>query len=326
MKSNSILILLAAAVALVLLAYTYSQKQAEPEGLETKLIPELADNLNKVTKLEVLHKSSETLFTLFKDDAVWRVQERAGYEADIGQLREALLKLANATITEEKTSNVAHYDKLGVEDVSMEQAQGMMLKLTLGDQRATPIIFGNTTIGAGQNQYVRRMGERTSWLIDQQIDWNKTPAYWLRKDLISLPIKQVSKVEILSSGEDAVEIVNEDPEQSVILLKDAPAEDGQVDQSKVYEVADALAKFELLDVVPEELVKDALENAVRLKYASFNGQIIDLRLVQNDQRYFAQIDVIFDAELFDSALLEKMDIAISEEEMRGNRRFPSEAS
>ena len=128
MKSNSVLILLSA-VVLASLAFYYSQRQAAPEDLATKLVPELVGGLNEVTKVEVLRSGSETLFTLVRDGSVWRVRERGDYEADVGVLREVLLQLANATITEEKTSNVAHYEKLGVEDVSGEQAQGLMLKL-----------------------------------------------------------------------------------------------------------------------------------------------------------------------------------------------------
>ena len=132
----------------------------------------------------------------------WQLEEKS-YPADADTLRKLMLDLARAKRVEAKTSNPDLYSKLGVEDVSADDAQGVMLELGGGGDPLALIIGSNYSQGTGT--YVRVPSEAQSWLINANVAVDKKTSSWLKKDLLDLQPSRVSGVEVVA-GEDKVEI------------------------------------------------------------------------------------------------------------------------
>ena len=72
-------------------------------------------------------------------------------------MREFLLKLSDATVLEQKTSNPKLYADLGVEDVKGKDAKGILVTLE-GLKQPVKLIVGNFNGGGGGGTFVRRDG------------------------------------------------------------------------------------------------------------------------------------------------------------------------
>ena len=55
--------------------------------------------------------------------------EKGGYPADLGKLREYLLKVANAKLVEKKTAKTERYPDLGLSDISDPKAKGTAIDI-----------------------------------------------------------------------------------------------------------------------------------------------------------------------------------------------------
>lgn len=93
------------AVVVIALAVQHSRKPVSDFSEQAApLVAGLADHLNDVSRLLVTTANKNTVVTLVKKDGVWTVAEKGGYPADLGKLREYLLKLAESKLVEKKTA------------------------------------------------------------------------------------------------------------------------------------------------------------------------------------------------------------------------------
>ena len=194
MKQKQILGLGAAAVVLMGLAVylSESRKPAAEAPLAGPLAPGLEAGLNEVKQVVVQAAGGETI-TLQRGEAGWGVEEKQGYAADVGKLRELLLNLAQAQRIEPKTAVEASYPVLGVQDVQAEGASNVLLRVAgagpelaviLGRQvtthppakrrRPEPNVDGHVERFAFEhlNQFALRMG-----MLDVQPPQNTAPRF-----------------------------------------------------------------------------------------------------------------------------------------------------
>jgi hypothetical protein len=87
----------------------------------------LKASVNDVTELHI-SKGDGTRVTLKKLPDAWQVAERE-YTADSGKVRKLLLDLAALQVVEEKTSDPASYERIGVEDVKGAKAAGTLIEV-----------------------------------------------------------------------------------------------------------------------------------------------------------------------------------------------------
>jgi hypothetical protein len=189
-RQRFIALMVAALLAISGALYLSTQRNLPRDPHGSALLPLLASELNTVTSVTV-RKGAATPVTVRKQGEQWMVAERADYPADVPKLRKLLLALSDAKVREEKTSNPASYAIIGVEDLSQAGAAGTQIELTAQNGKHA-VIVGKS---AGEGNYVRRAGEKTSYIAEPGISVEAEPRYWIDTRLLDIPSDKIQSVE-----------------------------------------------------------------------------------------------------------------------------------
>ena len=183
-------LLVAALLAISGALYLSTQRNLprDPHGMA--LLPSLAGELNSVSALTV-RKGAAAPVTVHKQSEQWTVAERADYPADVPKLKKLLLALSDTKIREEKTSNPDSYAVIGVEDPSQPGAGGTQIELTAQNGK-NAVIVGKA---AGEGTFIRRAGEKTSYIVEPAISVEAEPRYWIDTRLLDIPTDKIQSVE-----------------------------------------------------------------------------------------------------------------------------------
>jgi hypothetical protein len=189
-RQRFIALMVAALLAISGALYLSTQRNLprDPHGMA--LLPTLSSELNSVSALTV-RKGAAAPVTVHKQGEQWTVAERADYPADVPKLKKLLLALSDAKIREEKTSNPDSYAIIGVEDPSQPGATGTQIELTAQNGKHA-LIVGKS---AGEGTFVRRAGEKTSYIVEPGISVEAEPRYWIDTRLLDIPTDKIQSVE-----------------------------------------------------------------------------------------------------------------------------------
>lgn len=189
-RQRFIALLVAALLAISVALYLSTQRNLprDPHGMA--LLPTLAGELNSVSALTV-RKGAAAPVTVHKQGEQWTVAERADYAADVPKLKKLLLALSDAKIREEKTSNPESYAIIGVEDPSQPGATGTQIEVTAQNGKLA-VIAGKAV---GEGTFVRRAGEKTSYIVEPAISVEAEPRYWIDTRLLDIQIDKIQSVE-----------------------------------------------------------------------------------------------------------------------------------
>jgi len=189
-RQRLIALMVAALLAISGALYLSTQRNLprDPHGMA--LLPALASELNSVSALTV-RKGAAAPVTVHKQGEQWTVAERADYPADVPKLKKLLLALTDAKIREEKTSNPDSYAVIGVEDPSQPGAGGTQIELTAQNGKHA-VIVGKS---AGEGTFIRRAGEKTSYIVEPAISVEAEPRYWIDTRLLDIPADKIQSVE-----------------------------------------------------------------------------------------------------------------------------------
>ena len=262
------------------------------------LVPELRDHVNDVAKVVVTGADSKVVATLERGANGWTLAEKGGYPADTGKLRAFLLKLADARRVEQKTSNKDKYALLGVEDVAAKDAKGLQVEL---DGLAKPLVLvvGNADPRGGT--YVRVAGQPESWLVSASLTVDKSGADWLRKDLADIAAARIAAVAITHADGSKVVIAKNAESDANYVLADVPKGREAGSEFAINGLAAALAGLRFDDVVA---AKDAPppEQALKARYATFDGIVVDVTAWEKDGKSYAQFATSLDAAQADKGI------------------------
>ncbi len=161
MNQKTLIGLAVAALVAIVIAFAVNrsnQPRSENggEAPDAYVVPALKDHVNDVDKVVLIGAESKPIATLTRTASGWSIAEKNGFAADTGKLREFLLKLADAKVLEQKTSNKDKYATLGVEDVDGKDAKSVEIELG-GLAKPVKLIIGNANQHGGT--FVRREGE-----------------------------------------------------------------------------------------------------------------------------------------------------------------------
>lgn len=219
MSRRTLILLLAALLVLAFLALL-SGPGSRSGSDERLLYPDLKAQLNDVSQIIVRGPGNQLIATLERREEHWMLAER-DYPADVGQIRETLLALAEARIVEEKTSTPALYDRLSVEDIALPAARSVQLEIS-GTRTPVKLIIGQTQAG-GDMSYVRRTGEAQSWLVTGSLRPGKTTGEWLDRQLVDIPVTRIQSLTITHPGADILRLEKTGREVPDFAVADIPA-------------------------------------------------------------------------------------------------------
>ena len=302
MKSKTLLLLLAALAIGVVVYYFNSSTGPSSVDADSSLIPGLANNLNRITKFTVTKAGNAVLSEVNRSDKGWVVESRDSYEANKTAVRILFNNLAEAKLVEAKTFNPDNYTKLGVENTSNENAQGILFSVD-GMNKPVHVIFGNAGSSGKNTQYVRRQGEQQSWLINKKFKLNADVTDWLQKDILDIPPERIKTVKITHPDGSVVNITNDGEDEYEYTL-DATEPEGKIlSESEIYQVANALSSLQLRDVATFSKLKTESITPVVTVFKTFDGLTITTKSYALDIEKYFTIDVVFSTADIDQSVV-----------------------
>lgn len=291
------LTILAAIAAVAILAAVWASRERAPDSTATvggPLVPGLEENVNEVTKVEI-GAGAEPLVTIERDETTWTVAQKSGYPADVNKLRETLLGLSIAEVLEEKSSNPENYGQLGVTDEIAEDATGAHLTIT-GLGQPAELIIGDTARG-GSSTYARRVGEETALLVSGNLDIDRQPVEWLRRDVLDVTADSMQSVTLVHPDGRTIEIAKETRNLPDFTVAEIPEGQKLVSASETNSLASALTGLRLEDVEPAEGFDPEEAEAVHATYRLFDGRVFTVYAFERDGRKLIHVQPAFDTEL-----------------------------
>lgn len=258
------------------------------------LLAEVIPHANSIDKIVITGAGNHTIVTLNKQGSAWHIDERDNYIADISQIRRLVISLLEAKIVEEKTSNVELYSRLGVEDISYDDAQGAQVTLHYG-QKSAALIIGKPGPQLNKNRYVRKPHENPSWLVDRKIDIKHDLTYWLDKDLFSVEPHEIAKVTIVAGDSSPLIIEHRHDESdsadsSHFKVTNLTDPNAYVVDAELQQVTNALSSFQLLDVARQDTVAGH-PVSLNIEYQLNDGTFITMQAYDVEGERYVSIDM-----------------------------------
>lgn len=283
---------LAAAAAIAIIAavvLSSGRRPSSDESVRTEyLIPQLRDHVNDVTSVALTGADSKAIATLQRGDTGWTVKERRDYPADLGKIRELLLKLSDASLLEEKTSNTQRYGELGVSEVSDKDAKGV--QVLLGGLTPPASVILGTTSSRGNGTFARRSGEPQSWLVQGALSIDKDAADWLDKSLANLPAERIRSVTIRRADGSTVRVYKEQAGDANFRLADIPRGREPSSDYVVNALGSALADLKLEDVGEgSDAAAPATGKPLLAQIETFDGLRVEISAWKRDEQAFARL-------------------------------------
>jgi hypothetical protein len=201
-RQRFISLVVAALLAISGALYLSTQRNLQRDSHGAALLPDLMNELNTVSTLSIRRSSAAPQVTVQQKDGRWTVVQRGDYPADVSKLRRLLLNLSDAKIIEEKTSNPANFAGIGVDDPGAPGATGAELSFAARDGKHA-LIVGKTI---GEGNFVRRVGENTTYSVEPAISFEAEPRYWIEPKLIDIAAADIQSIAIKPDGAPAYTI------------------------------------------------------------------------------------------------------------------------
>jgi hypothetical protein len=295
MNSKNLLILCLIAIIAIAGGVWLAGERASNGGETTaKLYPDLDKKLNDAAAIAIFTAGDKKSVELARKENVWRVTERHSYPADETKLRKLLVSIADAELSEEKTSNPENYASLGVEDLSNATATGVRIEVSV--EPPVNLIVGKQGPGV-QSRYVRRAGEEKSWLVDTQIDNSSTPKDWLRKSILDVSADRIQSATVTTPNAKPYSAAKAARADANFAVEGLPKGKELSSPTAANGLATALAGLTLSDVEPASAFTAKPE--AQATFRTFDGLVIELDGWSRDDKRFIAARAQHDAALAD---------------------------
>ena len=273
-----------AALVVVFLVAT-GGSSLEESSPDTLLLPTVAEQINAVDRVEVVTAGEAVIATLVRVGGEWQVEQMGGYHADWSKLQALLVTLAKARVIEAKTDKPEYYARLGVEDVSANDAGSVLVSVSIGDQ-VTGILIGHQAKGR-QGQYVRLQGALGSALVDRVFEIPRETVDWADMRIIDVNSSEVAEVEIIHPDAERVLVMRISADQTDFDLA-PPPQDREIRSS--WAVNSLGSVFSMLNMETVQPADDVdWTGAVKLRLLMFSGVEILADLVEQDDQYLLRL-------------------------------------
>lgn len=289
MNAKTLYALVAAAViALVAAVWINSSQKPVSENLDrsAQLLPGLRDQVNDIDSITLTGADDKVLATLKRGNAGWVIAEKSDYPADLAKLREFLLKLADATVLEKKTSNPKLYGELGVGDVKDKDAKGVLVALG-GGKQTFKVIVGNYNGGGGGGTFVRRDGEAQSLLVKGNLSVDKSAAAWERKEIADVNADRIRQVTLTDADGKTLRVFKDQPGDANFKVADVPKGREVSSDFVANPIGGLLSGLRSDDVLAAKDMPPP-DKARRAEFAAFDGLKVDVVAWSKDGKDYAQ--------------------------------------
>jgi len=286
MKRSFLYLLVLTMTALAIVFLVPGDGPSEKSVVDSFLIPGVADQINDVSRVEIVTAGNNAVATLVRNEGQWRVEQMSGYRADWSKLQALLAALAQARVIEPKTDKPEYYGRLGVEDVTTENAGSVLVRFSIGDQ-TTGVLIGNQAQGR-QGQYVRLQDKPGSALVDREFDVPRQMIDWAESSIIDINSSEVAEVEIIHPSSERVLVMRISADQTDFDLAGFLPPDREIKSS--WAVNSLGSVFTMLNM---ETVRPASSidwtDAVKMRVLSFSGMEVLADLVTEGDEYLIRV-------------------------------------
>jgi hypothetical protein len=250
----------------------------------------LREDINTLQTVTITGPGGEVAASLTPAGARWEVAERS-YPGHAGQLRQLLLALAEARLIEAKTANAAYYSRLGVEDVSAENAGGVLVEIQAAANHYAVIIGDQVR---GEYRYIRRPDEAGSWLIDRSPEAPRRTSDWLDPGITDINAASVHAVRIQHPDGQTINLAKASPADSNFTVFEIPQGEELLYAGVANAIGGVLDNLSLDDVAAEPAQS---KQAVRTTFKTFDGRIVEISAVQISGQPWIQVAASYDSAL-----------------------------
>lgn len=276
----SLLLITVAVLGIGLILTQRQQPTVEGRSESGPLVPGLAAALNDVSSIRISKAKGELVAELTRGDAGWIVANRSNYLADVGKVREYLIKLSESKVREAKTSKPENYARLGVEDVTSETATGVAVELG-GLKDPVKLIVGVSSGGGTPGTFVRRDGEAVSYLVSGDVIPDKEGQNWLAREVIDIASAQVRTVTVTAPDKSVLKLSKTDPTAFNYSVENVPKGRALSSESVGNQTAALLAGLTLEDVLPADQATPDAATTWSASFNTYDGYVVDATLWDN---------------------------------------------
>lgn len=305
MKPRTVLALAVVTGVMVVAAViaVLSQREATTIAADRPLaFPGLADKVNDVATIKVVSKGKT--FTIKRTDKGWGLAEKGGYPVSYEKAKTAIVGLSQLKLLESKTSDPERYERLELRDPKDKEAKSRQVILVdasgkvLADGvigRRNPSLFGET----GGGTYLRKTGDKASWLAEGTVEIGETPNNWMIRDIVNLDAEVVKRVSIRQPDGALLVAHKDDKAQKNYTVDNVPAGRKLKSENEGKEVAGGLWRLSLEDVRPAS-EKPLPEKRHRSEYTTFDGLKIAVDIAVSGEDYWGQFSASVDDKVGDA--------------------------
>jgi len=286
MNRRHFFVLLIAAVVVIALITVLIPGQGDrdrigPGGL---LLQNIAPRINQADQV-VISAAGGLVTTLQRKETYWAIRELSDYPANWGKLRSLLSDLAQATVMETKTSNPDYYSRLGVEDMSSENATGLLLEVSIAEESAS-LIIGNSAGSLG-GQFVRLAEQPQSVLTDRALDLTAEPIDWADATILDIGSALIAEIEILHPDGDRILASKISADDADFTLENIPPGRSLVSSWSVNSLASVFSLLRMERVQPDVVGAEA--EPVIIRALTFSGLEVLTELFEIDGQSWLRI-------------------------------------
>jgi hypothetical protein len=273
------------AALLVLLVFTPGDGAPDKHGKNALLLPGATGWINNVNRVEIIAAGSRPVATLLKTGDGWQIEQMDGYRADWPKLQSLLAALATTLVVEAKTDKPEHYARLGVEDITPQDADSVLVQLST-DESTSGILIGHQAQGR-QGQYVRLQGARASALVDKELDVSTTTMDWVESRIIDINASEVAEVEMIRPDGERVFVTRISADQTDFDLVGLPVEREIKSSWAVNSLGSVLSMLNMETVRADDIVD--WSTAIRIRLLTFSGMEIMADALQLEDEYLFRL-------------------------------------
>ena len=286
MKRSFLYLAVLTLIALSAVVFLVSKDgSSEKPVVEAFFLPGIAGQINDVSRVEIVTAGNSPVATLVRDEAQWRVEQMGGYRADWSKLQALLAALAQARVIEPKTDNPEYYGRLGVEDVTADNAASMLVRFSIGDQ-TTGILIGRQAQGR-QGTYVRLEDTPASALVDREFEVPAQLIDWTDSRIIDISSSEVAEIEIIHPSSERVLATRISADQTDFNLAGLLAERELKSSWAVNSLGSVFTMLDMETVRPAGNID--WTDAIKIRVLGFSGMEILADLVQLEDEYLLRL-------------------------------------
>jgi hypothetical protein len=286
MKRNFVYLAVFTLLAVLLVVFVAPRGGTpEPTADGDLLLPAIASRINAVDSVEIVAAGNRAVASLYKAGDYWQLEELHGYRADWTKLRSLLADLAQARVVEAKTDKPGYYPRLGVEDITAQDAGGMLVKLGIQGE-STAIVVGKKAQGR-TGQYARLLEQAGSVLLDRELDVPDQTLEWADGEIIDINSAEVAEVEIVHPDGERVLVTKVSADQADFDLVDMPEGRELKSNWALNSLGSTLSLLEMKDVRPAGDIDWSA--AVRMRLLTFSGMEIMADMLAQGEEYLLRL-------------------------------------